>query len=71
MLDQAKRDPSQIRKSLAAGFKPTLIKSGDETLKYWDYTIETAEVIGILLCIYVVLLIISYLAMRYLHRLKR
>ena len=45
--------------------------TGDHALDLWGLSIPPAEVIGILLTFYVVLHVISYLALSKLHKQKR
>ena len=47
------------------------VGTGDQALQLWGLTLPPAEVIGILLAFYVVLHLLSFLALSQLHKQKR
>ena len=49
----------------------SVVSTGNVALEYWGLSIAPGEVIGILLCFYIVLHVASFLALSQLHKQKR
>ena len=63
-------DSNLVAASLA-GVQSAKISNGDDILEYWEYNASSAEIIGILACMYAAFHLLSYFAMAYLHKQKR
>ena len=59
------------REALAAGFTCQPASTGDDILSYWELHLTAPEVIGILIGVYALFHVMSYMALTALYRQKR
>ena len=71
VLEEAARNGAKSAQRLAGSFQPTLISTGDEFLQYWDFQVGIGPSIAVLMGIYAIFHVLSYLAMATLHHEKR
>ncbi|KAK9834135.1 hypothetical protein WJX81_001128 [Elliptochloris bilobata] len=70
-LRQALANPEMVKQALAAGFTCQITSSGDDILRYWDFTLDVRQAACILLGFYVALHLASYLTLSRMYRQKR
>ena len=68
---QAMANPELVKQALAAGFTCQITSSGDDILRYWDFSIDARRAALILLGFYAALNLASYITLTRMYRQKR
>lgn len=68
---QALASPALVQQAISAGFTCQITSSGDDILRYWDFTLTTTQSACILLGFYAALHLASFLTLSRMYRQKR